>query len=482
MRRSAAAVVGVLIALACACVASAADIGANDDTGKYAFDGGAFFTEMADLGLRQTVLTARFVPGERALNEQQEALDRAVPLAVAAGLRVSLAVYPYPPRQIERRLTAPRDFAAYVSLLARRYPDVKRFVILNEPNQPAFMRPQFAPTGKIVSAATAGRFLAVAYDALKLVDRRIEVIGLGLSPRGNDDPDAPTNVSTSPVRFLAALGAWYRASGRRAPLMDGLSFHPYPNRATDPLERGYAWPNAGFTNLSRVKQALWDAFHGTKQRTTLGGLELSLDEVGWQVDTSSRIGYTGVENVPVTSEAKQASIYGELVRGAHCDDDVAEVNIFGFYDDTARNTGFQSALNRADGSPRPSAAAVSRAISDGPSCAVLPPWRPTRRVVGAQRPTVSVQASAIVVQVTADEGAAVVACAIQGALTSARAQRVLRVRTASSPECVGRRTMPQRLTTLRLPRPPAGMTATVAVRLAAEANPARTSVFTQLAR
>ena len=79
--------------------------------------------------------------------------------------------------------------------------------------------------------------------------------------------------------------------------MDGFSFHPYPNEATDPLERGYAWPNAGFANLDRVKQALWDAFHGTAQPTTLDGLKLHLDEVGWQVDTSGRAGYRGLENV-----------------------------------------------------------------------------------------------------------------------------------------------------------------------------------------
>ena len=48
--------------------------------------------------------------------------------------------------------------------------------------------------------------------------------------------------------------------------MDGFSFHPYPNEATDPLERGYAWPNAGFANLDRLKQALWDAFQTPRSR------------------------------------------------------------------------------------------------------------------------------------------------------------------------------------------------------------------------
>ena len=178
-------------------------------------------------------------------------------------------------------------FAAWLTLVAQRYPTVHQYVVMNEPNQPAFVRPQFGPTGKIVSAARAGAFLAAGYDALKAVDPTIQVIGLGLSPRGNDQPTATSNVSTSPVRFLAALGAWYRSSGRTLPLMDGLSFHPYPDQAIDPLERGYRWPKAGFANLDRIKQAMWDAFRETAQPTTVNGLKLYLDEVGWQVDTST---------------------------------------------------------------------------------------------------------------------------------------------------------------------------------------------------
>ncbi len=144
--------------------------------------------------------------------------------------------------------------------------------------------------------------------------------------------------------------------------MDGFSFHPYPNEATDPLERGYAWPNAGFVNLDRVKQALWDAFHGTAQPTTVEGLKLHLDEVGWQVDTAGRTGYRGKENVPVTDEVTQAAIYGQLIREAACDPDVASLSFFGYRDDGLR-TGFQAGLARVDGSARPSAAAVQAAIA-----------------------------------------------------------------------------------------------------------------------
>lgn len=378
----------VAIALAAALLggastASAADIGANDDTGKYLADGGsALYGDMAALGMRQIVLPVRFKPSEPMTIQDKALLDRTIPAAMAAGLRVAVAVYPYPTREVQAGLASPSLFGSYVGAVASIYPEVKQFVIGNEPNQPAFWRPQFNTKGRMLSAPAFGQYLATAYDALKAVDPAITVVGIGLSPRGNDRPKAKNNVSTSPVRFLRALGNWYRASGRGEPLMDAFSFHPYPNKATDPLDRGYAWPNAGFVNLDRIKQALWDAFHGTPQPTTVDGLKLHLDEVGWQVSTSGQPGYTGLENVVVTDELTQAAVYAELVRRASCDPDVAEVSFFGFRDDGAR-TGFQAALQRLDGTARPAAEAVRAAIADAASgCTqALAPWRPVSDVL-----------------------------------------------------------------------------------------------------
>ena len=99
VRRSVTFLVAAAAALALAQAATAAEIGANDDTGKFAPDGGAlFFARMHELGLRQTVLTVRFRPSEPDVIQDREFLDRAVPEAVKAGLKVVLAVYPYPPR------------------------------------------------------------------------------------------------------------------------------------------------------------------------------------------------------------------------------------------------------------------------------------------------------------------------------------------------------------------------------------------------
>jgi hypothetical protein len=463
-------------ALAGASAVSGADVGANDDTGKYAIDGGdAFYARMAAMGLKQTVMSVRWRPSDPATVQHHEHLDRAVPAALRHGLKVVLAIYPYPPRELH--LQRPEKFAEYVQLVARRYPDVHQFVIGNEPNQPAFWRPQFSRrTGKNVSAATFGVFLAMAYDSLKALNGGNTVIGVGLSPRGNDKRFGKTNVSSSPIRFLAALGRWYRASGRTAPLMDGFSLHPYPNQATDPLEIGYPWPGIGFANLDRIKQALWDAFHDTPQPTTLNGLKLYLDEVGWQVGTSELAGYTNLENVSVTDEQTQARIYEELVRRAQCDPDVAEVNVFGFYDDTNR-AGFQSALHRADGTPRPSAAAVQAVIAEGAAACRAPvtPWAPVTDVIGAWAPRIDANRSAIRVEARAAEGVDVQACVY------ARGTEPLglrRLTAASAVACLATRGTPQHpahVHFLRSPELRGG--GVVTVRYAVEANPQRTSTF-----
>ena len=383
----------VALALAAAGAAPAADIGANDDTGKYAADSGSvFFPQMAALGLKQSVMTTRFLPsepdddpGRRRARPRDSDRELAGPRGRPRGLPVSAA------RDRGRNRDAGR-VRGLAHARRRGYPTVRQFVVMNEPNQPAFMRPQFRPDGTNASAARAGAFLAAGYDALKAVDPTIRVVGLGLSPRGNDNPAATSNVSTSPVRFLAALGAWYRGSGRTRPLMDGLSFHPYPNQATDPLDSGYEWPNAGFVDLDRIKQAVWDAFRGTPQPTTVNGLRFYLDEVGWQVDTAGLPGYSGIENVPVTDETIAGEIYARSCRAAACDPSRG-AELLRLLRRCRAGLGFQSALHRVDGTPRASAASVRSDRGDGDGlCPAGGAWYPAKRVVGAVTPSWRIEA------------------------------------------------------------------------------------------
>jgi hypothetical protein len=373
-------------ALACASMVLATsasagvEFGANDDTGKYSENPGPFFAKMAAVGMKQNVMTVRWTPGSSAIPDQAF-LDRAVPAAQAQGIKVLFAVYPYPPSAIEAGQASPDAFAAWLGTLASRYPSVTTYIVGNEPNLNTFWRPQGDGTGKILSAASFGPFLAAGYDALK--PRGATVLGVGLSPRGDLAPDRAGK--TAPVAWIKALGDWYAGSGRTTPLMDGFSFHPYPNPSdfSVPLSYTYGWPNASVQELPRIKQALWDAFRGTGQATTLAGLKLYLDEVGWQVDTSAASGYTDSENVKVTTEATQAQIYSDLVKFVACDPDVAQLNFFGFYDERSR-LGWQSALHLADGTARASAASVAAAIAQaGGNCqGASRSWTPATGVIG----------------------------------------------------------------------------------------------------
>jgi hypothetical protein len=359
--------------------------------------------------------------------------------------------------------------------VARAFPRVRQFVVGNEPNQPAFWRPQFGADGTNASAAAFGPYLAAAYDALKTADPEIAVVGVGLSPRGNDRPDAKSNISTSPIRFLRALGTWYRASGRMRPLMDGFSFHPYPNKATDPLDRGYGWPNAGFVNVDRIKQALWDAFQGTTQPTTATGLRLYLDEVGWQVSTDGLPGYSGLENVVVTDEVTQAAVYAELVRRASCDPDIAEVSFFGFRDDGAR-AGFQAALQRLDGTPRPAVEAVRDAIAGAAAGCGAPAvaWKSADAVLD---PSIEVReaGSSASVRVRAGEDARAVVCVTPRALGEGLVRHSARTQSAS---CRSTALVGQRPVDIELPAFASARTGyELAVELAAEANTARRTLI-----
>jgi hypothetical protein len=140
---------------------------------------------------------------------------------------------------------------------------------------------------------------------------------------GGPSGDRNDRSSTSPVRFLAALGDAYRRSGRGAPIMDALGFHVYPRTNSDPPSRQYAWP----------------------------------------------------------SEAEQARNYADLIGILSCDPAVTDALVFHLVDERDLNR-FHSRLLRIDGSERPSYSAVRDAISALPTC-VTDPWSHAIGVAGA---------------------------------------------------------------------------------------------------
>jgi hypothetical protein len=385
LNRFVAAVIGVLALAITGNAAAGPQIGFAEDATKYSDDGGAaLFTEMNTLQTTTNRVAVFWNADDPATIQEQSSLDRMLPVAEAQGIQVVFAVYPLKPTQAPTNPAAADAFCDYVLEVMQRYPYVRKVIIGNEPNQPRFWQPIWNGS-KPASPAAMEVVLASCYDKLKAFDSTLDVIGVGLSPRGNDDPYAVSNSSISPVRWIKALGDAYRASGRDEPLFDEWSWHCYPNVNTDEVETGYAWPNTGCVNAARVKLALWDAFHGTAQPTlpgypidttgaTLYGstARMFIDETGWQVDTTGFSGYLNNENVPTIGEAKQAEDYEKLVHLANCEPTLTAFHIFHEIDEPDRG-GFQSGVLRADSSERPSALSLPNSVqhailSDSGSC------------------------------------------------------------------------------------------------------------------
>jgi len=372
--------------------------GITDDAMKYSDDGGAaYFADMHDLGMGENRVIVFWDENAPTTILEQGFLDRMMPVAAAAGIRIVLAVQPIHARAFATDTAAKiAAFTNYVREVALRYPQVREFVIGNEPNVRRFFQPQHAPDGSIVSAGVYEQILASSYDALKAIDPAIKVDGLALSPQGNDQPLGSGAESVSPVRFIAALGDAYRKSGRTTPIADLVDIHSYAAVNTFPLTQPRKWPQAGPADLDRLKQAWWDAFHGTGQplfretgdpaKAGTAYVTFRIDEIGTQVaidptKVNSKL-YQGKENVPTVDEATQARYYTDVINLLKCDPTVSTLDFFHLIDEPLL-LGFQSGLLRVDGSRRPSYAAVKSAIAAARTCTALHAWKHSTTVIGA---------------------------------------------------------------------------------------------------
>src|SRR3954451_3570687 len=298
--------------------------GAADDASKFADDGGSwFYGQLTGANLTQNRWTVAFDPANPTAINELPFLERAAPKAQAAGVRAILVLFSL--KGSEHDPVAFCDWAQKVVQTANQW-GIHDFVVGNEVNTRLYWSPQKDDSGKDVAAPAYFQLLARCYDLIHATDSAANVIGMGLSPR------ATTGDSNEPLVFLRDVGKAYRASGRTTPIMDQLSIHPYPNPSspTDAPQVGYANLNRlGIANLDRVKQAVYDAFNGTGQPTTLNGLSFVVDEVGWQTDTNSYTGYVNSENVNVISEQQQASYLKTMVsKYFACDPTVVGVQLF----------------------------------------------------------------------------------------------------------------------------------------------------------
>jgi hypothetical protein len=376
--------------LACVCLAALAGaapasagrgllVGVDDDGFKW-LDRAQTQTSMwhaRDLGLRAVRVTVPWHTGQTQLSlTDRRPVDRAI--VMSWGMRVVLAVYGRPDEAPQDAIERSR-YCGFVASLLRRYPAVNDVVIWNEPNVGRFWRPQFAQDGASVAPAAYGALLAACYDTLHAVRPSVNVIAAS-SPRGNDRPSAPSNVSHSPGNFYRKLGEAYRATGRARPLFDTVGHNPYPNTNAERPWTRHPGTNIGQGDLDKLLAALSDAFSGTGQPLPgEGRVSVWYMEQGFQttIDPAKRSLYHGTETdrqaLPaVASRASagseglapdQATQLGDALRLAYCQPEVGAFFNFELADE--RNlAGWQSGLLWADLTPKPSYAAFKSAIAE----------------------------------------------------------------------------------------------------------------------
>jgi hypothetical protein len=403
----------VLAALVAVGAASADPLryGLADDWPKFHPCGDVWWTATKDIGYQDLRITVQW-NGPGSPIPAPDGIKLAVDCALLTGVRPIAAIYPAKPSLIGSDPGAQAAFAGYVAQVAQAYPGIQNFIVGNEPNVNRFWQPQYSG-GQDAAGRDYEHTLAQAYDALKRVRPDGIVWGPAVSSRGNDNANAASNPSHSPVWFIKDMGDAYRASGRSTPIFDEFNMHPYPPiQDTDPFTKPFQWPQAGAANLDRVKQALWDAFNGTAQpipaeqaggRTTQSakttrfgnqGLPMNLDEVGEQTDvmTSPHAGaYTSPpENVQPISEQQQSQAYTDLMEIAACDPDVKSLLFFPLIDEMQVSSGFQSGQIYADLAHKASYDGVKSKIAaahgqcQGGVAGISQAWVHTTSVVGAQ--------------------------------------------------------------------------------------------------
>ena len=260
------------------------------------------------------------------------------------------------------------DFATYVGALARAVPEIKDFVIGNEPNTNRFWLPQFNADGSDAAAPAYESLLALSYDAVKAVSPNLNVIGGALSPRGGDKPP-PADNKHSPTTFITDLGAAYRASGRTKPIMDEFAIHPYQDNSS--LAPTFAHPTTtsiGIADYGKLVSLLGKAFDGTAQPGSTLPIVYGEFGVETQIPPEKASLYTGSEgpNTKPVTEQTQGDYYRQAVSLSFCQANVRAIMILHAFDESSLGPsgGWQSGVFYADGTPKASLPTMQKAARD----------------------------------------------------------------------------------------------------------------------
>jgi hypothetical protein len=198
-------------------------------------------------------------------------------------------------------------FCAFARDVVTSYPRIRDVIVGNEPNKTDFWRRQFNEDETSAAPAAYVALLARCYDVLHAARPTVNVIGAATSPRGNDRPNAVSNISHSPVAFIQRMGEAYRASGRQARIFDTVAHHAYGSQPHERPWRAHGGTQISQGDWSKLMGAYVHGFEGTTQpipgECTAGRcVWIWFTEAGYQTmpDEAKASLYSGTENfVPV---------------------------------------------------------------------------------------------------------------------------------------------------------------------------------------
>lgn len=272
-------------------------------------------------------------------------------------------------------------YCAFLGDTAARFPQISDFGVWLEPNKQQFWSPQFDAKGNSAAPAAYFALLAQCYDVLHAVRVDVNVIGFSTASKGNDRPEASSNISHAPGTFIRRFGAAYRASGRTAAVLDSVGHHPYGEHSAErPWREHLRSGTLGLGDWHGLMQALHDAFEGTRQALpgidgpqiwylesgfqtvpspTKASLHRGIETDSWSLPDNTQAADTDTSSVLAPDQATQLD---DAIRLAYCQPYVAALFNFLLYDEADLNR-WQSGLFWVDGTEKGSAERFRRTTS-----------------------------------------------------------------------------------------------------------------------
>lgn len=191
-----------------------------------------------------------------------------------------------------------RDFEEFMTAVGRHYGNqVSMYAIWNEPNQPAFLRPQYSSSGKPEAGWIYRGLFQAGYKGLQAAGISEPKVLMGeAQPTAKpfsafkNAKEAELYDAVSPVGFMRealCLNAKYKRAPTCEPLpADGFSIHPYTT-ASGPYDEPSNREDITIGTLGRLVQALNSA---AKAGAVKAGLPIYITEFGIRTKPEPDIG------------------------------------------------------------------------------------------------------------------------------------------------------------------------------------------------